>query len=271
MRAKAWVLVDDLKRKIDLALARRLVADWAALAKSLNASEKTIRWWIQGSAGHNPGEMPKEAYEAFSAIFAQALQEHSGVIVARLVAGPAIELEDALALPPVAVELLSFIRDAIDGEGRLVSLGHDPGLVEIIGQRPSENLPKTHLRTPFRIEFKAMRGVGQAIVLQHAGLRWGAIEATPDRTNGIIHAPGIDPDGHPLTMREAEQKGVHTFYCIQTKKRPYASLATALAEPVDLDRRVLGMVSRFYDEQPIGERRCQALSIKVVRRPRRTS
>ncbi len=271
MRRKEWVSVDALQRKIDLALNRGLVANWAELCERLGAREKTIRWWIQGSAGHEPGDMPKAAFEAFSGIFAQLLQEHSAVIVARLIAGPAIELEDALLSTSVSADLLSFVRDAVEGEGRLIVLGDEPGLVEIVGRRPSAGLPQTHLRTAFRIEFKAMRGVSQAVVLQNADRRWGAIDATPDRSGGIIHAPGLGPNGEPSTMQEVNQEGLHSFFCIQTKKRPPLTLAAALAEHVDLDRHVLGMVSRFYEEQPKSERRCQLLSIEVGRRRRRTN
>jgi hypothetical protein len=268
MRRKEWVSVDALKRKIDLALERGLVADWTKLAETLNASPKTIRWWIQGSAGHEPGEMPKDAFDAFTRIFTGALADDSEETVRRLMAGPAIELEDALTSSPVSTDTFSFTRDAITDEGRLVLFVDDAGLVEV-GRRSSDNLPAVHLHAPFRIEFKAMRGVRYAIVLQHAGRRWGAVSANPNRTEGVIHVPGIAPDGHPFTMRETEQEGAHAFYCIQSRRPFTAPLVAAFADPVELDRRVLGMVARHYDGLSPGERRCQLLSIQVTPRRRR--
>lgn len=270
MRRKEWVSVDALKRKIDLALEHGLVANWEELAKTLNASPKTIRWWIQGSAGHEPGEMPKDAFDAFTGIFTGALADDSKVIVRRLVAGPAIELEDVLTPSPISTDPLSFTRNAIIDEGRLVLFADDAGLVEI-GRRSSDNLPTVHLHAPFRIEFKAMRGVRHAIVLQHAGRRWGAVGAKPDRGGGIVHVPGLAPDGHPFTMRETEQEGSHAFYCIQSRRPFTAPLTAAFADPVELDRRVLGMVARYYDDLPAGDRRCQLLSIEVAPRQRRIS
>jgi hypothetical protein len=270
MRRKQWVLVEDLKGKIDLALEHRLISSWDDLGRKLTpsgsetaTSPKTIRWWISGSAGHAPSEMPKDAFLAFADLFAAELSDEGRSVVESLVAGPVGELADAIAEGREGDGLLPFLRDAIAGEAELITDGSRPRLIEINRRRGQETQPIVRLQAPFRIEFKPMHRIRSAIVLQNAGLHWASVEASVDRERTAVFVPGLDSDGVALTMTEGEQTGGHRFYCIQCARPLPTALKSELMEPIALDRRVLGMVARFYGRLSPAERRCQVLALRV--------
>ena len=263
MRRKQWIRVETLLRKIDLVLEHRLVGDWNELGEKLGASPKTIRWWIQGSAGHEPGEMPQKAFAALSALYAEALPDALRDAVDGLVVGAVSELEEALAERTSPADVFSFLHGAIAGEARLVTFRDEPELVEVNRRRDATQLPAVLLSAPFRIEFKPMHRLRAAIVLQNAGLRWGSVEAAFDRGRTVVFVPGLDEDGLPLTMSEHEQTGIHIFYCIQSGRPLPAALKAELQEPIELDRRVLGMLSCTYAQLAVTDRRCQVLALEI--------
>ncbi|MEX0956378.1 MAG: hypothetical protein WDZ83_14355 [Rhizobiaceae bacterium] len=266
MRKKQWVLIEDLKTKIDLILDGGVVTDWRDLGYRLGSAPKTLRWWIQGSANHRPGEIPQESFEAFSDLLAEMLPHLPRVEVSELLLAPAGELRDALNGSRLPEDHAAFLKTAVFGQATLIRRTDELGLVSVASIAEGDERQAISLGEAFRIEFTVRHRCRHALVLQNAGLRWGAVPVATDQDAAIISVPGPLPTGDPDYIYEAEQLGIHRFYCIQTAMRAPAEVRALLAEPLEIDRRVMARIGSFYQATPASDRFCQCFELSVVER-----
>lgn len=255
------VPVIELRRKYDLAI-EYVTSSMDALAARFGKSVKTILGWVNDDRGRPAESMPVKAKAQFVTLFAEVLPDLPRNRVLQLIEGPASHLQHELERAAASTLSRIIAREANREGIKLLRPPSENPLVDVVEEVPAD-LPRLSLGEAFRLEFPARHDCSFALVLQHAGRRWGSLQSQRSRDNRYVLVPAPREPGAEDFISEEEQTKRHRFICFQSADPFPADLHEYAAEPIELDKRGLELLASFYERLPKARRACYLKEIWV--------
>lgn len=254
-----------LGRKLRMLIDYGHFEGWKELGKPFDRQAKTLQWWGHGDDDRQSGTIPGDRYETLIEVVQSCLSNRTSWKEAEaLVLAPVIELETELR----AQAQVSFNRIIeAEADSRSGNLFFQPkaniGLIETDQKPKSQPEHIIPLDKWFRLEFITTLKTGYISAFQHVGQSWGAVSIHFDKEAGTIHLPGLKEDGELAHMREPKEAGIHRFIVMQTPEPSPPKFRRYLTDEIALDGSIIGLMARFFDEQPENRRRLFLLELEI--------
>jgi hypothetical protein len=260
----AGVEIPDLYRKCRILIDYGAVPSWAELGEKFGVKPATVKWWGQGSAVRARDSLPSQHLESLIDIVTDALPpDASPETIQGLVFGPASAFEEALRRrdPALLDHLLETEADRTSMQ--LILRSSETGLVEI--DQPTMPQPKVTVGPGawFRIECRSQRPVRHAVAIQNCRQIWGVVPIDIADDAHRMLAPGLNPAGEAIFMREKDLLGLNRFIVFQTEKPAPHAIGERMKLGIALDYPALATLIDFYRAQPEITRRLYLLEIRI--------
>lgn len=257
-------VVPQLLEKLKLLARHSRHCSIGEIAATFGISEDAVRYWTKETASQRAGTVPQQRVEGLLSMYGEALPDQTEDNLIALLQGPISDLEDAFRLQTSASLINLMTRNSDRSSGRLIPVDAT-GLGLVVANRLSRN---AHCQFPlgksFRLEFDTKNRGQHILGLQNSPQAWGCVETALSSDKRIVHLPGAAETGELGSLDESADKGVSTFYAIQSIRRFPAAFERALLDEVPLSRTDLSLLAQFLQDATANEIHIMAFSVEFV-------